>query len=121
MLIFVQKPNSYADDQETDARENYNATFNSTNYAFRPEHLKVFRENARFKEDMPPHMLVMGMDAAGGGQDEFAITILHVTRSGVHSVSVYYSSLIRKMASTTPGDCGGCCCCCCWCRAAWRA
>jgi hypothetical protein len=81
----------YEDDKEVDAAENYNAQFNTTNYGFRPEYVKWLRDAPRWQDDSAPGILVMGADAAGGGQDEFAITILYVGRGGVHVVSILVS------------------------------
>jgi hypothetical protein len=77
----------YEDDKETDMAENYNAQFNTTNYGIQPDYLRWLRSAPRWQDDHPPPMLVMGVDAAAGGQDEFAISIIYVGRDNHHVAS----------------------------------
>ena len=63
----------YEDDEETNARENYNMVLQSVNYGFTPNVVYAFTSTPFFKDDTPPRVLVLGADACGGGNDEFGI------------------------------------------------
>lgn len=78
----------YENDAETNAKENFNAVLESANYGFLPQFIEDLSRRPEYVDSTRPRYVIMAVDAAHGGKDEFAICAGYTDRDGKFVVRV---------------------------------